>query len=99
MIGLKHFSQPPTSPNRLSHASPTPGLKSSERFGSLWGSECFFSEGFVDVSKNRGFSTQIIHFNRVVPYKPYKPSILVDLCFWKHPCITKAFKVPKMEGF
>ena len=24
----------------------------------------------MDVSKNNGFSTQIIHFNRVFPYKP-----------------------------
>ena len=32
--------------------------------------------------KNRGFSPQIIHLNRVFTYKP---SILGYPCFWKHP--------------
>ena len=35
-----------------------------------------------DVSENSGFSTQIIHFNRVFRYKP---SILGYPNFWKHP--------------
>ena len=36
----------------------------------------------MGVSENRGFSPQIIHFNRVFHYKP---SILGYPCFWKHP--------------
>ena len=36
----------------------------------------------LDVSKNSGFSLQIIHFNRVFHYKP---SILGYPYFWKHP--------------
>ena len=36
----------------------------------------------MDVSENSGFSPQIIHFNRVFPYKP---SILGYPYFWKHP--------------
>ena len=36
----------------------------------------------MDVSKNSGFSPQIIHFNRVFHHKP---SILGYLYFWKHP--------------
>ena len=35
----------------------------------------------MGVSKNNGFSTQIIHFNRVFHYKP---SILRYHYFWKH---------------
>ena len=37
---------------------------------------------YMDVSENRGFSPQIIHFNRVFDYKP---SILGYPYFWKHP--------------
>ena len=37
---------------------------------------------YMDVSKNSGFSPQIIHFNRVFHYKP---SILGYPYFWKHP--------------
>ena len=36
---------------------------------------------YMGVSKNRGFSPQIIHFNRVFHYKP---SILGYPYFWKH---------------
>ena len=36
----------------------------------------------MGVSRNRGFSPQIIHFNRVFHYKP---SILGYPYFWKHP--------------
>ena len=36
----------------------------------------------MEVSKNSGFSPQIIHFNRVFRYKP---SILRYPYFWKHP--------------
>ena len=36
----------------------------------------------MDVSENSGFSSQIIHFNRVFHYKP---SILGYPRFWKHP--------------
>ena len=39
----------------------------------------------VGVSENSGFSSQLIHFNRVF-YD--KPSILGYLYFWKHPCIS-----------
>ena len=39
----------------------------------------------VDVSENRGFSPQIIHFRRVFHYK--QPSILGHPYFWKHPCV------------
>ena len=39
---------------------------------------------YMDVSKNSGFSPQIIHFNRVFPYKL---SILGYPYFWKHPYI------------
>ena len=39
---------------------------------------------YVDISENRGFSPQIIHFNRVVHYKA---SILgAHPYFWKHLC-------------
>ena len=42
----------------------------------------------MDVSKNNGKTPQIIHFNRVFPYKP---SILgVFLYFWKHPYLWVA---------
>ena len=37
---------------------------------------------YMCVSKNRVFSPQIIHFNRVFHYKP---SILGYHYFWKHP--------------
>ena len=37
---------------------------------------------YMDVSENSGFSSQIIHFNRVFHYKP---SILGYPYFWKHP--------------
>ena len=40
---------------------------------------------YVGVSKNSGFSPQIIHFNRVFHYKP---SILRYPYFWKHPCFN-----------
>ena len=41
----------------------------------------------LDVSKNSGFSPQIIHFNRAFHYKP---SILgCSPYFWKHPFIQK----------
>ena len=36
----------------------------------------------MGVSENSGFSSQIIHFNRVFHYKP---SILGSPYFWKHP--------------
>ena len=36
----------------------------------------------MGVSKNSGFSPQIIHFNRV---SHYKPSVLGYHYFWKHP--------------
>ena len=36
----------------------------------------------MGVSKNKGVSPQIIHFNRVFHYKP---SILGYPYFWKHP--------------
>ena len=44
-------------------------------------------EGYIhmDVSKNRGVSPQIIHFNRVFHYKP---SILGYPYFWKHPYLN-----------
>ena len=38
---------------------------------------------YMGVSKNGGFSLQIIHFNRVFCYKP--PILGVPLFFWKHP--------------
>ncbi len=41
---------------------------------------CFMND--MGVSKNRGKTTQIIHFNRVFHYKP---SILGYPYFWKHP--------------
>ena len=39
----------------------------------------------LDVSENRFFSPQIIHFNRVFQYKL---SILECPYFWKHPCVA-----------
>ena len=36
----------------------------------------------MGISKNRGKTSQIIHFNRVFHYKP---SILGYHYFWKHP--------------
>ena len=41
---------------------------------------CWWSN--LGVSKNRGFSPQMIHFNKVFHYKP---SILGYPYFWKHP--------------
>ena len=49
---------------------------------------CFLKsdEGkYMGVSENSGFSTQIIHFNRVFHYKP---SMLGYPYFWKHPYTT-----------
>ena len=48
----------------------------------FWGLIFFQWEDHLDVSKNRGKTTQIIHFNRVFHYKP---SILGYPYFWKHP--------------
>ena len=45
---------------------------------------------YMDVSKNRGKTPQIIHFNRVFHYKP---SILGYQSFWKHP-YKNLFKKP-----
>ena len=42
----------------------------------------------LGVSKNSVFSTQIMHFNRVFPYKP---SILGYPYFWKHPYMDLVF--------
>ena len=43
------------------------------------------NETGIDVSENRGFSPQIIHFSRVFHYKP---SILGYPYFWKRPYVT-----------
>ena len=45
----------------------------------------FFLSIHMGGSKNRGFSPQIIHFNRVFHYKP---SILGYPYFWKHPYVS-----------
>ena len=52
---------------------------------------------FLDVSKNRGISPQIIHFNRVFHSKP---SILGYPYFWKHPiCGLASVKKLWSTGF
>ena len=43
-----------------------------------------YMDHYMVVSKNRGNYPQIIHFNRVFPYKP---SIFGYPYFWKHPYV------------
>ena len=54
-----------------------------QNLGRLWLVKYVFCWSIwdMDVSENSGFSPQIIHFNRVFPYKP---SILGYPYFWKH---------------
>ena len=49
---------------------------------------------YMDVSKNSGFSPQIIRFNKVFHYKP---SILRYPYFWKHPYEQSHPQVPKTQ--
>ena len=64
--------------------------ETNERLKQTSDAVCFFGVVHVgcdfqmDVSKNSGYSPQIIHFNRVFHYKP---SILGYPYFWKHPNI------------
>ena len=52
----------------------------AEGAGGMIASKMWLS--YLGVSKNRGFSPQIIHFDRVFHYKP---SILRYPYCWKHP--------------
>ena len=62
----------------------------SQAFGALTKMESHDHEALnvltkMGVSKNRGKTPQIIHFNRVFHYKP---SILGYHYFWKHPNVV-----------
>ena len=49
----------------------------------------------MGVSKNSGFSPQIIHFNRIFHYKP---SILGYPYFWKHPYVPPPPFLAEVSG-